>query len=218
MAINIEQFKSAIKDGVSRPNKYQVMITPPGGVTSVDMRKLNIMCESIQFPGCSIASTEDKLFGPIRKMIYLNTYSDVIMNFICSNKMTERKFFDAWQMLAADKINSHIEYYDNYIGETQITTLDESGEPSMLITLRECFPLEVRDQELSYGENNTYLKLQVSMTYRKWDSRSLVAKPSRPSVVVPSDHQGDLSISGRPPGFTDAEWNEAVALKPSLAG
>ena len=47
--------------------------------------------------------------------------------------------------------------------------MSEQNTPIYTIKCFEAYPVEVVAQQLSYGETDTYLKLEVKMAYRYWD-------------------------------------------------
>jgi len=197
----IDQFKFNLINGVSRPNRYTVDIIPPLSVAdSNTIRKVQMLCEGVQLPGCNIATSEDKFWGPVRKMVYLNTYQDVFMTFICSQSMVERKFFEKWQSIIANKSDDYIRYYDDYVGEITISTTNEKPELNKThrITLKECYPIEIMPQELSYSENDSYLKFQVNIAYRRWEDADVLEQTSS---------GGGVHIM-KPPGVSEQEWQQ----------
>jgi hypothetical protein len=187
MANTIDEFKNRFKDGFARPNRYEVLIVPPQVLAltlPVPMKDLAIACEAVEMPGILLATQEDKQFGPVRKVPYLNVFNDLALVFICSNDMRERDFFDFWQASMLERGDPQIpnpadpahplrpqfklEYYDRYVTSIKITLLDEKNEKTKSVTCYECYPIEVITQPLSYNNVNDYLKLEVRLAYRYW--------------------------------------------------
>lgn len=178
--MDIDTFKNQIKSSVARPNRYYVEISFPAGNSNdiwANFVKLNIgrntftvalLCDQVELPGLHLATAEDKQWGPVRKIPYLPVYNDLSMSFICDSKMLPRYMFDHWQGIVIAKDKKQY-YYDDYIAKVKIVTLNEKNEPTYIVTCYEAYPIEVIPQPLSYGEVDTYLKLNVKMAYRFWD-------------------------------------------------
>lgn len=177
--MNINDFKYSLQPGPARPNRYQVHVFPPlamiaefGSVA----RSFSFLCDNATWPGTLIATSEDKIWGPIRKMPYLNTFEDLRFSFICTENMEIRKFFDAWQQKIINRDNFLVSYYDQYAKDARvrIVLLGQDDNPIHGIICEECFPVEVVSQPLAYEETDTYLKVEVVMAYRQWKEDPIV--------------------------------------------
>jgi hypothetical protein len=196
MARTIDEFKERFNTGVARSNRYEVLVTPPPamGMNVAFMKDLSISCEAVELPGILLATQEDKQFGPIRKVPYLNVFNDLSMVFICAPDLSERYFFDAWQQLILERADIQVanpgapvvrppllpqpraplelqfklEFYDNYVSTVLITALNEKNESVKFVTCFECYPIEVITQPFSYNSVDDYLKMEVRMAYRYW--------------------------------------------------
>jgi hypothetical protein len=193
---SIEAFKKKIKLGLARPNRYVVQITFPAGFLNADTtnviayndisyawsgyfksrmndasnsRTLSLLCESAELPGVHFATTEDKQWGPVRKIPYLPVYNDLSFVFMCDNYMKPRLLFDQWQAVVMDKYDFKSFFYESYIATVTVSLLNEHNHSIYTIKCFEAYPIEVTTQTLSYGETDTYLKLEVKMAYRYWD-------------------------------------------------
>lgn len=204
--MSIDAFKTAISSGLARPNRYSVSISFPltfnfswdrivkAGIM-YNNGAITTMCESVDFPGIHIATVEDKLWGPIRKIPYTPIYNDINMIFMCDTKMTLRYLFDQWQDIVISR-NKKQYYYDDYVGKMTIVHLNEQNKPTYMINCYEVYPQEVVPQVLSYGEVDTYLKLNVKMVYRYWDFTDKMS-------TLKSFFDGDTGLTR--PGASDEE-------------
>jgi len=199
---SIESFKQKIVKGLARPNRFFVQITFPANFLNSDAmnltqyqdpsyawsalfkwtmnapenaKSLSFLCESVEMPGVHFATIEDKQFGPFRKIPYLPIYNDLSMVFMCGVDMKPRLLFDHWQAVVMDKYDFKSYYYDSYIATVTVSLLDEQNVPIYTVKCFEAYPIEVVGQQLSYGETDTYLKLEVKMAYRFWDMSDEVA-------------------------------------------
>lgn len=154
--------------GVARPNKYWVLIESPsvGG----DKTFLSFVCNNVQLPGRSLQTTSQMIYSTARKFPYATLYDDLSLSFLCTNKMEEKKFFDTWQRNIINPVNGILNYYDSYVGQVLITTLDDEGNPSYTCYCEEAYPVTVDPIDLSYEENDTIMRLTVRFAMRKWTS------------------------------------------------
>jgi len=177
------------KDGMSRPNKFEVTLFPPSGfegnkgstgnnkapgimglLRGADkVRSVGLRCEGIELPGRTLdTSPQQNLYGPERDLVTGYTYADVTATFQCSSDMRERQYFETWQEMAFNDENWSIQYYDNYRGKVYIHTLDEQNNKRFGIELVDCFPKTIGAQPLSYTTPNSYQTLTVTFNYRYW--------------------------------------------------
>jgi len=168
--MGIETFKTHINNGLARPNRFEVSISR--GAAGSEFIKFT--CEQAEVPGVQFATNEDLLFGPVRKMPFLPVFNDMALVFMCKEDMTERSFFDDWINAIYDKSgkigqNFMMEYYVKYVATMTITKLDQKNVPVYTVNCIEAYPLEVISQQLSFGETDTYLKLEVRMAFRYWE-------------------------------------------------
>lgn len=183
MTYTIDEFKNRFAKGVARANRYVVTITPPKGLLlqfSLS-QDLTIACESVELPGSQLATGEDKQFGPIRKIPYLNIYTDLAIRFICSDDLRERYFFDAWQDLvlkrddivgSTTKESFKVGFYDDYVTTISIKVLNQKNETQYTIKCHEVWPIDVLNQPLSYGNTDDYMRLEVNLAYRNWTTEN----------------------------------------------
>ena len=189
------------KDGISRPNRYEVTLFPPTGsagsgasgnsniFTSImgellgngTVRATGLKCESISIPGRNIDTMEDSnIYGPERQIATGVTFADVSATFQCSSDMKEKKYLETWQRLAWNPQTWSVGYYDDYKGTVHIHTLDEQNEKRYGIELVEAFPKNIEAQSLSYTTNDTYQTISCTFGYRYWKNLTDEANLPKP--------------------------------------
>ena len=180
-------------DGMARPNRYEVLLTPPKGAETImsqimreftndgTVRKTGLRCSSISFPGRTIDTAPDNnIFGPPRNIAQGYTYGDLQASFQCSSDMKEKKVFETWQRLAYNPQSWTMGYYDDYTGSIDIVQLDEKDKKRYGVRIVECFPRDVAAQQLSYDTNNTIGTIDITFAYRYWkalDDEADLPKP-----------------------------------------
>ena len=175
---SIEAFKARLNGGIVKPNRFVVNIQIPKafgggtagtpGVSASTIAGIFSTCEIAQFPTSNIATKEDMIWGPVRKMPYNKTYDDLRLTFICTNNMIERDLFDRWQNLVVDRVSNYCQFYDDYVSSIQISVIGERDNVLYTVECEECYPLAISAQELNSEIQNAYLKLEVVFAYRHY--------------------------------------------------
>lgn len=200
--------------GLSKASHYFVLIQPPKAMqgyfeksiadaaslldTAQEIIGLSAKCQSTSLPGKKIATTNFVMYGTYQQLPYGINYSPWSAEFICTNSMEERNFFDKWMKSITDPFSNNFEYYENYVtniwilklppGLPNFTTKDlaeiglsvTAGKNGLgkeiaekfgvyMMKLEEAFPVEITTQELSRG-SDSYLTLNVDFVYRKFHS------------------------------------------------
>jgi len=191
------------KDGISRPNKYEVTLFPPTGnrgsggsqnsnifssimgelLGNGTVRATGLKCESISMPGRNIDTTDDtNIYGPNRKVATGYSFADINATFQCSSDMKEKKYLEVWQKLAFNTQTWAMGYYDDYVGTVHIHTLDEQNEKRYGVELVEVYPKTIEAQSLGYGTLNSYQTISCTFTYRYWKNLTDEANLPKPLI------------------------------------
>jgi hypothetical protein len=189
------------KDGISRPNRYEVTLLPPTGSRGTGMSKntniftkimgefmgdgtvraTGLRCESIAFPGRNLDTTpDDNIYGPAREIVKGYSFGDVNATFQCSSDMKEKKYIETWQRLAFNTQTWAMGYYNDYVGSVQIHSLDEQDNKVYGVELVEAFPKSIGQQALAYGQGSSYQTLSVTFSYRYWKNLTDEANLPKP--------------------------------------
>lgn len=159
-----------------RPNRYEVQILWPEGNREMDNGlerpgpSTNCWADSISLPGRSLATVERRTFGPQREMPYERLFSgDLEVTFVLQKGAYWRHKMEQWMDLVIDpdtnKINPD---RSTYLGELAIHMLDDSNEPGYSIIVKEVFPKTISPVNLSYSQDNDYLRQTVSFSFRNY--------------------------------------------------
>ena len=172
------------ENGYATPNRFEVLITRPGGNAS-ESREVSMKCESINLPGRNLNTlTDTNIYGPTREVVDGVTYADEItMTFQASSGLEERVFFEEWQTLAFDERTWNVGYYDDYAkySNVEIYVLDRQDNRRYGLKLWEAFPKTINATELGQGINNEIIKLGVVFTFRYWTTLDIDRQ--RPSLA-----------------------------------
>ena len=169
------------ENSYSVPNRFEVLILPPGKGRRWNAQEVSLRCESILLPGSKLKSaTYSNIYGPTREIVDGVTYADDInMTFQASSGLEERVFFEEWQALAFDERSWNVGYYNDYISTVDIYVLDRQNQRRFGLKLHEAFPKTIAATELNQGTNNELIKLGVTFSFRYWTTLDInKQKPS----------------------------------------
>ena len=110
------------------------------------------------------------------------TYTPVTLSFYCSEGLKEKQLFDRWNEYIINSQKGYdVAYYKDYIGEMKVHTLDRTGEISMTMDYKECYPKTISAVELNHNTTNATARLTVEMQYSWWET--VFIKPSNDKYV-----------------------------------
>ena len=201
------------KDGISRPNRYEVTLLPPAtnNISSNKFTKImgealgdgtvraaGLKCESISFPGRSLNTTDEvNIYGPNRKIVTGVSFGDISATFSCDETMREKLYFEAWQSLSHNPDTFTVGYYHNYVGRVEIKALSEFDNGITYgVRLIEAFPVSILEQGLNYQNGATYQTITVNFAYRYWENLDVRYQKSPPTVGQKTD-QRDSAVARR---------------------
>jgi hypothetical protein len=189
----ISDFKTAIGKPV-RPNLFkaeiegwqknsalaELMEEKTTGHNVTDIKDFSFRCEKAEFPGRSIATSDDTGGGgPALKLPYDVSYNDISISVICSPDMKERLFFELWIDSivgpASGKRNGVssgglISYFDDYARGITLTVsqLDEAGKTLIKYTMNDVYPITISPMNATWEEVNSYQRFGVTFFYRHY--------------------------------------------------
>ena len=169
----LSEFIGAIsKQQLARKAQYKVKIFGPKN-KGADAN-LNLLCESIAFPGQNIRSVPDTLrYGPAREHGQGITYGPFTATFMCSSDLREKKYFEWWQRQIINQNTWEVKYYDNYKGTLEISQLDVNDNETYKIKVTEAYPKTILAQDVGYAQVNAYQTIGIEFTYRFWQDAQL---------------------------------------------
>lgn len=152
-----------------RKNYFEEM-----NVDNVDATtRLKFMCHKAELPSASFSTSDARTYGSYFKIPYVDTYTDMTLEFIVGSDMFERRFFDAWRYTIQDPETADFNYIDEYTTTITIWQQDQYGYNNYGITMFQAWPITVGAMQLSYDARNQYHVLPVTFTFRKWISNDI---------------------------------------------
>ena len=174
------------KYGLASPNKFRVMFSsiPTKVGDGDDMKHLALMCDQVTIAGRTIQSALNMEYGLRREIAYNGpTYDIINMSFVCTTDMLEKNMLDKWNdMIVSASNNFNVAYYDDYVGEMNVATLDRHGElTGYIINYHKIWPKTVSSIDLNHATQNATMRVTTQMSYENW-STNFVAKDHNKSV------------------------------------
>ena len=166
---SLDALKAAItgRNGIARPSRFSVMITPPLSVKS--SRDLNLFCEAAPIPTRKIGTIEYTTFRNPFKIPTGFTYDDITLSFLLTGDYHAKAVFDQWAEQVVDVDSYRVKYKDDYAGKIQITQLDDALEPIYRVTFNDAFPNTVGELTLNSAAQSEAMKLSVTFSYYDYD-------------------------------------------------
>ena len=175
MAGSISDFKSSFTTDLARPSRFDVLIPVPIILSNspyVSAKSLSYRCEIAQLPGRSMATTEQKTYGPIEKFPYLMTYTDIDLTFLVDDDMKQKYMFDGWVDYINPYMNNDFGYKEEYSTTITINQYDVMNKLSYSVDLVDAYPVSVNQMDLDWSNDGVH-KLIVTFAYTYWKNNSL---------------------------------------------
>jgi hypothetical protein len=175
MAGSINDFKSSFSVDVARPSRFDVTIPVPLSLASyiTSARGLTFRCNQAQLPGRTFETAEKKMgSAPVEKFPYYTNYQQAEFNFIVSDDMNEKIFFDAWLELINPTTTYNFQYKSNYAVDISINQYDVSNNLTYAGVLQEAFPIDVNQLDLDWSADKFH-ELTVIFVYKQWQNTTV---------------------------------------------
>lgn len=194
MAFSLSEFRSSINNsGIARTNSYEVRIGLTSslinfaGLDSGYTRELTLRCQSVQLPEVDLLTVpyySKVIGGGERRVVGLNQYKVIGMEFIVDGDMKVQDFFNSWLQYIVNTysppganynaINGNQLPYEVGYRDEYSTTIDIDVYPRGLknqnttvysYKLHRAFPVNSGNITLSYSDNDKYMILPIGFTY-----------------------------------------------------
>lgn len=172
----LKNFIALVKtEGLMRTSRYTVSIRVPKSMSyAPNMRKILLFCSDITIPGVTMATNQIRIHGEVREAPNEKMFDNANLSFYVDNNMEVKKFFDQWMESIQDPWSRNFNYYDDYTSEIKIEVEDTKNRKRYEIEMNECYPKNVGQIQVGYDQKEV-MKLQISMNYKYWTSRSFLA-------------------------------------------
>lgn len=188
MSFSLSEFRSSINNnGVARTNSYNVNFSTPLTLQNAgyDTRDISLRCQYVELPEIDLLTLPyypRVIGGGERRVVGLNQYKVIRMEFIVDRNMNLVNFFNAWLQsivniydsgtytaIANDQLPYEVAYRDEYA-----TTIDINVYPNgpdmfdlapYTFKLLKAYPINSGNISLRYDNQNNYMVLPIGFTY-----------------------------------------------------
>jgi hypothetical protein len=168
--LGVDQFKAKLAGGGARPNLFKITLAYPRIMTG-DVELTSFMCNAGQLP----ASTINPVTVPYRgRMLYMagdRTFEPWSVNIINDTNFEVRKSMEIWMnSMNAHQTNTGVTSPLDYQADLTVEQLDKNESTLYTYIFRGCFPTNVSEISLAYGNNDTVEEFGVSFQVQYWES------------------------------------------------
>lgn len=173
MSSSIEVLKSEVvrRSGLANPNRFRALVSVPSYVRSkmsgkFDMRSLDILCESISFPGKQIETLDYSMYrNPLRIPTgFLN--DEVAITFRLTEDFYAKTVFETWQAGIIDQKTYTARYLEEYVTDIKLEHQDKQDKVKYGLTLRDAYPITLGAVAKSQTTTDSILTLDVTFSCR----------------------------------------------------
>jgi hypothetical protein len=167
------------KKDPARVNRFQVLIPSvaayngiPNGVVPIKpgiVKNFEHFCHVTQLPGKTLATAEQRTYGPIEKHPYLSTYNDIDLTFYMDGDLEIKNYFDSWFNYINNTKFNDFEYKKNYCSNITIIQYDLQDRPVYTVTCIDAYPVSMNQMDLDWNSDSLH-SLTVTFAYTYWDN------------------------------------------------
>jgi hypothetical protein len=195
-SFDISKFKSTMTNSYNRTNQFHLLLNTPPGLLSGGSKFANINkkitfdIEKATMPGVSIVTDDIRRYGygyfdrkpyatdfaEIDALIrsdsegfnysFFQSWMKLIINFDVQNSMSD--FSNGLGTNAGSSIPYEVSYKKDYSTTAQFVNYNEDAAPSVVIEMRNLFPIYLGEVQYDWGDNNNIVKFPVKFTYSDW--------------------------------------------------
>lgn len=182
---SLNEFISKVKsEGLLTGTHYYVIFGDETG------KEVSLMCDSVNLPGLTNATTEIRLFGENREVPYIPIYANLELSFIADRKMVVKQYFEQWSNAVVNKTTRSVGYYSDYTRQLDIIVTDKESKAVYCARVFEAYPKAVQDIRFGF-DNKDIVRVNVSLAFKYW-------------MQIPLDDAGN-EISNKPELFRNTQ-------------
>ena len=124
--------------------------------------RLRFMCKKAELPSIAFSTSDARTYGSFFKIPYVDTYTDLVLEFTVGADMFERKFFDAWRYTIQDPETADFNYIDEYATTIEIKQMDAYNVNQYGVIFYQAWPINIGALQLGYDSFNQYHILPIT--------------------------------------------------------
>lgn len=171
--MSILDFKSNLLGGGARPNQFRVELSFPGLVsgTSTASKKAQFLCNAASLPGSQINVAPVFYRGREVKLAGERIFNNWTIGVINDNDFAIRDSFERWmQVINNVKSNTGSTNPLSYTAQMAVHQLDRNGTTIKSYNFVDCWPVNLSEITLNWGENDRIEEFQVELAYAYWET------------------------------------------------
>lgn len=164
---SISSFKSALKGGGARSNRFEVLVDFPSFAgTSEDIRKTAFLCNSTQMPGSTMGVVEQPFRGRVLKLAGDRTFDEWEVTFVNDTDFALRNAFERWHnFINGYNSNTGTSTPDDYMSTVTVYQLDNKDNRIKEYVLQLAWPTVVAPIEVGQDQNDQIEMFSVTFAY-----------------------------------------------------
>ncbi len=170
--MSVQQFKSALKGGGSRGNRFEVIVNIPGASNDV-INNTRFLVSSTNIPGSTLGTIEQPFRGRVLKLAGDRTFDSWECTFVNDTDFGIREALETWSnSINAYNSNTGTHIPDDYMSEIYVYQLDGMNNRIKEFKLMLAWPAVVGQIELAQDANNQIESFNVTFEYSDIDNGS----------------------------------------------
>lgn len=181
---DIWSFISAFENGYARPEKYRIEMSLPKGANGAEnsqakpanLRRINndlnrkdsisIKCHTMNIPRRGFEMMDVRNNNLKYKIPYGISYEPVTFSFYADANLDSLRYFEAWQSSVMNYSSNTMNFFNEYVSDIKLYIMNAEGKDVYGVQLFECFPMNIAQVDLAYGNGNTVLSINVTFSYK----------------------------------------------------
>ncbi len=161
---------------LARASRFEIVMSSASNRGS--NRDISLLCEEAAIPGLisTFAPTKIGNWTEYRAQGVEFFGDNATLTFYCNTDWNVREYFEAWMGTTADIESKEVGFYDDYVGEIDIYTLDRDDNRTGKWQLKEAWPRLLNLTPVSQA-SDAPVRVTVTLTYRYWTSDTLDNSP-----------------------------------------
>jgi hypothetical protein len=152
---------------LARASRFEIVMSSASNKGS--NREISLLCEEAAIPGLisTFAPTKIGNWTEYRAQGVEFFGDNATLTFYCNTDWNVREYFEAWMGTTANMESKEVGFYDDYVGEIDIYTLDRNDKRTGKWQLKEAWPRLLNLTPVSQA-SDAPVRVTVTLTYRYW--------------------------------------------------
>jgi hypothetical protein len=172
---SLDNFISKVRqEGLLLGSHFYIILPPPftGEWENQNLKDIMMLCESINVPSHTIATSDVRVFGENREHAYMPLYGSIQATFLLDRNTRVKKFFEQWMNMVVDREKRTVGYYNNFTTYMYIFITDRDENVVNAVLCKDVFPKVISEIRLDYSSKDV-LRLSVDFSVKSWETVSV---------------------------------------------